>query len=47
MPNKSYIEEYLELYPDDFSESMHIKNKVLYEKISKELYNMYLWRYRT
>ena len=47
MPNKSFIEEYLELYPDNFSESMHIKNKVLYEKISKELYNMYLWRYRT
>ena len=47
MPNKSFIEEYLELYPDDFSESMHIKNEVLYEKIAKELYNMYLWRYRT
>ena len=47
VPNKSFIEEYLELYPDDFSESMHIKNEVLYEKIAKELYNMYLWRYRT
>ena len=47
MPNTSFIEDYLEKYPNDFSESMHIKNEVLYEKIAGELYNMYLRRYRT
>ena len=47
MPDKSFIEEYLEEYPDDFSECMHITNEELYKKIAKELYNMYLWRYRT
>jgi len=46
-PQESFIEKLLEDYPDGFSESLHITDEKLYEKIGTELQEMYRWRYFT
>jgi hypothetical protein len=46
-PHESFIEKLLEDNPDGFSKSLHITDENLYEKIGKELQEMYRWRYFT
>ena len=43
-PHESFIEKYMELYPEDFSDSKHIKNENLHSSIADELVEMYRWR---
>lgn len=44
-PHESFIEKYMELYPEDFSDTKHIKNQDLQSSIADELAEMYRWRY--
>lgn len=44
-PNESFIETYMELYPKGFSETKHITDVELYDKMATDLIEMYRWRY--
>ncbi|MDA8847047.1 hypothetical protein N9J02_00275 [bacterium] len=46
-PQDSFIEQYMALYPNGFSETKHITDEKLYEKMAEELIEMYRWRYYT
>jgi hypothetical protein len=37
MPHDSFIERYLELYPEGFDKSKHISHQLLYKRIAEEL----------
>ena len=44
-PHESFIETYMELYPNSFSETKHIIDEELYGKMATDLIDMYRWRY--
>jgi hypothetical protein len=46
-PQESFIETYLDIWPDSFSETMHIKDEKLYNTMAQSLIEMYKWRYFT
>jgi hypothetical protein len=46
-PHESFIETYMEIWPDKFSETKHINHKSLYKTIADDLIEMYRWRYFT
>ena len=44
-PHENFIETYMELYPNSFSETKHIIDEELYGKMATDLIDMYRWRY--
>ena len=46
-PQESFIEQYMDLYPNGFSETKHITDVKIYEEMAKDLIEMYRWRYFT
>ena len=46
-PHESFIEKYIELFPEGFSDTMHITDTKLYNKMAEDIVEMYKWRYFT
>ena len=46
-PQESFIETYMELNPEGFSETKHIIDEKLYNDMASALVEMYRWRYFT
>jgi hypothetical protein len=46
-PEESFIEQYMNLYPNGFSETKHITDEKIYDEMAETLIEMYRWRYFT